>query len=161
MPYKKGFSRLKQKRFNALKATKQQLHNKLEKLKEKKVFRKCFLGICCCCCRRRCFSWKYICHNYIYSTKYLVNNVQLITAKVESMQFLTISHLCCEQKYGKCTSSTLTRAVTRTLIGGGGVYSYIRVLPDWLLLKSISFQKKLVGQNQNILIYTPPPQLSL
>lgn len=64
------------------------------------------LGICCSCCRRWSFTWKYICHNYIYSTKYLVNNVQVFTAKVESMQFLTISHLCCEQKYSKCSSST-------------------------------------------------------
>ena len=48
------------------------------------------------------------------------------------------------------------RAVARTLIGGGGVYSYIQVLPDWLLLKSTLFQKKLVGHNLNIWIYTPP-----
>ena len=29
------------------------------------------------------------------------------------------------------------RAVTKALIGGGGGYSYIRVLPDELLLKSV------------------------
>ena len=53
----------------------------------------------------------------------------------------------------------INRAVARTLIGGGGggVYSYIRVLPNWLLLKSTLFQKKLVGQNLNIWIYPPPP----
>ena len=36
---------------------------------------------------------------------------------------------------------------------GGGVYSYIRVLPDDFLLKSVvfkSFQRKLFGQNTNI-----------
>ena len=41
--------------------------------------------------------------------------------------------------------------------GGGGVYSYIQVLSDWLLLKSTLFQKKLVGHDLNIWIYTPPP----
>lgn len=42
MPYKKGFSRLKQKRFNALKkeATKQELDNKLEKLKKVNIYYK-------------------------------------------------------------------------------------------------------------------------
>ena len=50
----------------------------------------------------------------------------------------------------------ISRAVARTLIGGGGVYSYIQVLPDWLLLKSTSFQKKLIGHDLNIWIYTPP-----
>ncbi len=42
------------------------------------------------------------------------------------------------------------RGVTRALIGGEGVYSYIRVLPDGFLLKLSSFQKKSVGQNTNI-----------
>ncbi len=42
--------------------------------------------------------------------------------------------------------------VARALIGGGGggAYSYIRVLPDGFLLKLSSFQKKSVGQNTNI-----------
>ena len=31
----------------------------------------------------------------------------------------------------------------------GGVYSYIRVMPDGLLLKSTQVQKKSVGQNMN------------
>ena len=34
---------------------------------------------------------------------------------------------------------SLYRAVARTIIGGGGVYSYIRVLLDGFLLKSIVF----------------------
>ncbi len=41
--------------------------------------------------------------------------------------------------------------ICRALIGGGGgVYSYIRVLPDGFLLKLSSFQKKSAGQNTNI-----------
>ena len=39
----------------------------------------------------------------------------------------------------------------------GGVYSYIQVLPDWLISKSTLFQKKLVGHDLNIWIYPPPP----
>ena len=30
----------------------------------------------------------------------------------------------------KCPDESIHRAVARTLVGGGGVYSYIRVLPD-------------------------------
>ena len=33
-------------------------------------------------------------------------------------------------------SGNICRAVTKALIGGGGAYSYIRVLPDEFLLKS-------------------------
>ncbi len=47
-------------------------------------------------------------------------------------------------------SRVFDSGVTRALIGGGGVYSYIRVLPDGFLLKLSSFQKKSVGQNTNI-----------
>ena len=32
------------------------------------------------------------------------------------------------------------RAIARALIGGGGVYSYIRVMPDKFLLKSVVFK---------------------
>ena len=48
------------------------------------------------------------------------------------------------------------RAVTKALMGGGGggAYSYIRVLPDEFLLKSTviatDFKKIFVGQNANI-----------
>ena len=54
-------------------------------------------------------------------------------------------------------------AVARALIGGGGVFSYFRALLDEFLLKISSFQKKSVGQNTNIWIYTstPSPQLTL
>ena len=34
--------------------------------------------------------------------------------------------------------------------GGGGVYSYIRVMPDGFLLKSTQIQKKSVEQNMNL-----------
>ena len=50
-------------------------------------------------------------------------------------------------------SHSLGRGVTGALIGGGGVFSYIHVLPDKFLLKFFilsSFQKKLVGQNTNL-----------
>ena len=49
------------------------------------------------------------------------------------------------------------RAVARTLIGGGGgIYSYIRILPDGFLLKSIVF---MVCEHEYMNIH-PPPQLS-
>ena len=41
-----------------------------------------------------------------------------------------------------------TKDVTRAIIGG--VYSYIRVMPDGLLLKSTEILKKSVGQNMNM-----------
>ena len=54
--------------------------------------------------------------------------------------------------YSQAASKWLVvRAGARTLIGGGGgVYSYIQVLPDLLLLKTTLFQKKLVGHDLNI-----------
>ena len=44
-------------------------------------------------------------------------------------------------------------AVARTLIGGGGVYSYIMFCPTSFFSNQIQiyqFEKKLVGQNMNI-----------
>ena len=55
-----------------------------------------------------------------------------------------------------CTIFIIHSQGRRQSANWGGVYSYIRVLSDWLLLKSTSFQKKLVGQDMNIWIYTPP-----
>ncbi len=61
-----------------------------------------------------------------------------------------------------------TRAVPRALIGGGGggVYSYIRVMPDAFLLKSVVF--KLISkeisraEHEYMNIHPPPPpQLTL
>ena len=54
-----------------------------------------------------------------------------------------------------------SRAVTKALIGGGGgAYSYIRVLPDEFLLKSVvitvDFKRNSSGRTQ-IYEYTPPP----
>ncbi len=64
---------------------------------------------------------------------------------------------------------SLPRGVTRALIGGGGggVYSYIRVLPDECLLKSVVF--KLISKEisraeheyMNIHPLPPHPQLTL
>ena len=55
-----------------------------------------------------------------------------------------------------------TRAVARTLMGGGGVYSYIHLLHDEFLFKSNSswsiwnwFENKIILQNMNIRIYPP------
>ena len=54
-----------------------------------------------------------------------------------------------------------TRAVARALIGGGGVYSYIRVMPDGFLLKSVVF--KLISKeisradHEYMNIHPPPP----
>ena len=58
------------------------------------------------------------------------------------------------------------RAVARALIGGGGVYSYIRFMPDGFLLKSVVF--KLISkeirraEHEYMNIHPPPPpQLTL
>ena len=52
------------------------------------------------------------------------------------------------------------RAETKALIGGGGVYSYIRVLPDEFLLKSVvitvDFKRNSSGRTR-IYEYAPPP----
>ena len=55
----------------------------------------------------------------------------------------------------------ITRAETTALIGGGGdVYSYIRVLPDEYLLKSVvitvDFKRNSSGRTR-IYEYAPPP----
>ena len=62
---------------------------------------------------------------------------------------------------------TRHRAETKALIGGGGgAYSYIRVLPDEFLLKSTvmttDFKRNSSGRTR-IYEYTPPPppQLTL
>ena len=56
------------------------------------------------------------------------------------------------------------RAETKALIGGGGVYSCIHVLPDEFLLKSVvitvDFKRNSSGRTR-IYEYTPPPQLTL
>ena len=53
----------------------------------------------------------------------------------------------------------LVRAETKALIGGGGAYSYIRVLPDEFLLKSTvmttDFKRNSSGRTR-IYEYTPP-----
>jgi hypothetical protein len=54
--------------------------------------------------------------------------------------------------YHGVTPQYKTSAVASPIIGGGGAYSYIRVLPDGFLLKAIVV-------NMNIWIYTAP-QLS-
>ena len=52
----------------------------------------------------------------------------------------------------------VARAVTKALIGGGGAYSYIRVLPDEFLLKSTvmttDFKRNSLGRKR---IYEYPP----
>ena len=49
---------------------------------------------------------------------------------------------------------------TRALIGGGGEYSYIRVLPDEFLLKSavikVNFKRNSLGRTRRY-EYSPPP----
>ena len=49
-----------------------------------------------------------------------------------------------EQKSQKMSCQWPARDVTRTLIGGGGVYSYIHVLPDGFLLNLSGLTKKKV-----------------
>ena len=55
------------------------------------------------------------------------------------------------------------RGITRALIGGGGVYSYIRVLPDGFLLKSVVFNfisKEIrPAKHEYMNIHPPPPPL--
>ena len=59
--------------------------------------------------------------------------------------------------------SVAGRAVTKALIGGGGVYSYIRVLPDEFLLKSTvmttDFKRNSSGRTR-IYEYAPPPPIN-
>ena len=56
----------------------------------------------------------------------------------------------------------ITRAVARALIGGGGgifIYScYARLISFEINANDNWFEKKLVGHNTNIWIYTPPPK---
>ena len=58
----------------------------------------------------------------------------------------------------------ICRDESKALIGGGGAYSYIRVLPDEFLLKSTvmttDFKRNSSGRTR-IYEYTPPPQLTL
>ena len=55
------------------------------------------------------------------------------------------------------------RAETKALIGGGGVYSYIHVLPDEFLLKSVvitvDFKRNSSGRTR-IYEYAPPPPIN-
>ena len=55
----------------------------------------------------------------------------------------------------------LLRAVARALIGGGGggVYSYIRVMPDEFLLKSVVFKliSKDISRAEHDYMNIPPP----
>ena len=57
-----------------------------------------------------------------------------------------------------------TRGETRALIGGGGEYSYIRVLPDEFLLKltlmTADFKRNSSGRTRRY-EYSPTPQLTL
>ncbi len=48
---------------------------------------------------------------------------------------------------------------TRALIGGGGVYSHIRVLCDEFLLKSVvsKFISKEISRAEHVYRNTPPP----
>ena len=55
------------------------------------------------------------------------------------------------------------RAETNALIGGGGAYSYIRVLPDEFLLKSTVMTtdfKRNSSSRTRIYEYTPPPPIN-
>ena len=66
--------------------------------------------------------------------------------------------LLCDTEEGELE----TRGETRALIGGGGEYSYLLVLPDEFLLKSaaikVNFKRNSSGRTR---IFTPPPQLTL
>ena len=59
--------------------------------------------------------------------------------------------------------STLFRGETRALIGGGGEYSYLLVLPDEFLLKSavikVNFKRNSSGRTR-IYEYSPPPPIN-
>ena len=51
----------------------------------------------------------------------------------------------------------MSRAVTKALIGGGGGYSYIRVLPDEFLLKSVVISKEIRRSEREYMNMHPPP----
>ena len=55
------------------------------------------------------------------------------------------------------------RVVARALLGGGGVYSYIRVMPDGFLLKSVVFKlisKEISGADHEYMSIPPPPRIN-
>ena len=59
----------------------------------------------------------------------------------------------------------IDRAETKALIGGGGAYSYIHVLPDEFLLKSVvitvDFKRNSSSRTRIYEYAPPPPQLTL
>ena len=76
-----------------------------------------------------------------------------------------------ESRYGinhekSLNFAQIVRAVTKALIGGGGGgYSYLRVLPDEFLLKSVvitvDFKRNSSGRTRIYEYAPPPPQLTL
>ena len=52
------------------------------------------------------------------------------------------------------------RAVTKAFIGGGGAYSYIRVLPDEFLLKSTVMTTEIRRAEREYMNIPPPPQIN-
>ncbi len=68
----------------------------------------------------------------------LCNGLLYVQYSLREGLFFALREIIAAEIYG-CTH---IRAVARTLIGGGGggVYSYIRVMPDGFLLKSVVFK---------------------
>ncbi len=61
--------------------------------------------------------------------------------------------------YPSSSNIARARAVARALIGEGGVYSYIRVMPDEFLLKSVVFKliSKEISRAEHEYMNIPPP----
>ena len=65
----------------------------------------------------------------------------------------------------ECSICDIGYVETKALIGGGGVYSYVRVLPDEFLLKSVGitvdFKRNSSGRTRIYEYAPPPPPLTL
>ena len=68
----------------------------------------------------------------------LLESLRFTTQPAQRRGSISAEKLSAEQ-FDRCLQ-LVNRAVARALIGGGGVYSYIRVLPDEFLLKSVVFK---------------------
>ena len=90
----------------------------------------------------------------VYTRKYASSQIKLLF-----IWFIIHSSLKTSAIESTC------RGETRALIGGGGEYSYIRVLPDEFLLKltlmTADFKRNSSGRTRRYEYSHPPPQLTL
>ena len=103
-------------------------------------------------------SYKSHCRrNYLYISKiYCLPIESSVCRSLGISSCSTVISITCDHESITCDYVVL-RAVARPIIwgwGGGGIYSYIRVLPDGFLLKAIVFT---VCEHEYMNIPPPPP----